>query len=205
MNIIEIRKSDIPHVAKVLAAAFREDPIFRYIFQTEEKYDRSAAWMFSTWIRWAILYGNAWMTEDRKAVVLMRSIRSPKMTLLSMIRAGMLLTPVKLGLTSFRRFYFQIVSVLDRKHEEIMGTQRHWYGWMIGVTPGHKGVGRELMNYCFRIADDYHIPIFLETATQRNVALYNHKQFEVRDRVEFTPGDFSLYFMVRYPQSYSAA
>lgn len=200
MNIVEIKKEDIAHLANVLAAAFREDPIFRYIFQTEKKYDKCAAWMFSTWIRWAILFGNAWMTEDRKAVVLMRSMRSPKMSLFSMIRAGMLLTPVKLGFKSFRRFYFQVVTVLDKKHEEIMGTERHWYGWMIGVTPEQKGLGRDLMNYCFRLADDYHIPIFLETATQRNVALYNHKQFEVRDKVKFAPGDFNLYFMVRNPR-----
>jgi len=204
MNIVEIKKTDIADMAKVLAAAFREDPIFRYIFQTEERYDRSAVWMFSTWIRWAILYGKAWMSEDRKAVVLMRSLASPKMSLLSMIHAGMLLTPAKLGFTSFRRFYFQIVSVLDKKHEEIMGAQPHWYGWMIGVTPSERGKGRDLMNYCFKIADDYHLPIFLETATQRNVVLYNHKQFQVRDKIEFTRGDFTLYFMVRPPRTTAA-
>jgi hypothetical protein len=201
MNIVEIKKEDITHVAKVLAVAFREDPIFKYIFQTEEKYDKSAVWIFSTWIRWAILFGKAWMTEDRKAVVLMRSLRSPEMSLLSMIRAGMLLTPLKLGFTSFRRFYFQVVTVLDKKHKEIMGTQPHWYGWMIGVIPEQRGAGRDLMSYCFKIADEYHLPIFLETATQRNVALYNHRHFQVRDKIEFTPGDFNLYFMVRDPQT----
>lgn len=205
MKIIEIKKQDIPHVSKVLAIAFRDDPIFRYIFQTEEKYDRCATWMFASWIRWATLYGNAWMTEDRKAVVLMRSIRSPKMTMMSMIRAGMLLTPLKLGFKAFRRFYFQVVTILDKKHEEIMGTQLHWYGWMIGVTPEDRGKGRDLMNYCFKIADDYHIPIFLETATQRNVALYNLKQFQVKDKIEFTLGDFTLYFMVRPPREIAVA
>ena len=205
MNIVEIKKTDVADMAKVLAATFRDDPIFRYIFQTEERYDKCAAWMFSTWIRWAILNGNAWMSDDRTAVVLMRSLASPKMSVLSMIRAGMLLTPVKLGFSSFRRFYFQIVSVLDKKHEEIMGSQPHWYGWMIGVTPAEKGKGRDLMNYCFRMADDHHLPIFLETATQRNVALYNHKQFQVRDKIEFTRGDFTLYFMVRPPRTGAAA
>jgi len=205
MNIIQIQKNDINDAAKVLAVAFRDDPIFRYIFQTREKYEKSAAWLFSSWIRWAVLFGHAWMTEDRKAVLLMRSLQTAKMTLWSMIRAGMLLTPIKLGFSSFRRFYFEILSTLDKKHEEVMGTEPHWYGWMIGVTPEQRGIGTELLNYCFKIADDSHLPIFLETSTVRNVNLYNHKKFEVRDKVKFTPGDFTLFFMVRPPQIKTAA
>ncbi len=200
MNIIEIKKQDISRASEVLAEAFCDDPIFRYIFKTPENYKRSAAWMFSTWVRWAVIYGKAWMTEDGKAVVLMRSLETPGMSLWSMIRAGMLPTPVKLGLASFRRFYFEVVSLLDKKHAEIMGSKPHWYGWMIGVAPAQRGIGRELLNYCFDIADRAQLPIFLETATEKNVALYNHKEFEVRDKVRFTQGDFTLYFMVRPPQ-----
>jgi hypothetical protein len=203
MNIIQIKKADINDAAKVLALAFCDDPIFRYIFQTTEKYEKSAVWMFSSWVRWAMLYGNAWMTDDKKGVVLMRSLQTPEMSISSMIHAGMLLTPFKLGFTSFRRFYFEIVSLLDKKHKEIMGVQPHWYGWMIGVTSEQRGIGRELMNYCFKIADDSHVPIFLETSTQRNVALYNHKEFQVRDKVQFAPGDFTLYFMVRSPRDHA--
>ena len=199
MNIIEVEKKDINKAASNLALAFRDDPIFRYIFKTPEKYQKCAAWMFSCWVQWSVMYGKAWMSEDGKAVVLMRSLDTPKMSLVSMINAGMLLTPVKLGWPSFWRFYFKIVKLLDKKHEEIMGTQPHWYGWMIGVDPGKKGIGRELMNHCFKIADDRQIPIFLETSTERNVALYNHKEFELRDKTHFVPGNFTLYFMVRTP------
>jgi ribosomal protein S18 acetylase RimI-like enzyme len=200
MNIIEIKKQHIHSASIVLAEAFQEDPIFRYIFKTQAQYDRGAAWLFSTWIRWAIKYGKAWMTEDGNGIVLMRSLESPNMTLRSMIGAGMLPTPFRLGWRSFFRFYFKIVSLLDRRHAAIMGKQPHWYGWMIGVKPGHQGIGRELMNHCFNLADQKQLPIFLETSTARNVSLYGHKEFRLHEKLTFTPGDFNLYFMVRPPQ-----
>ena len=32
MNVVEIKKEDIPDAARVLADSFRHDPIFNYIF-----------------------------------------------------------------------------------------------------------------------------------------------------------------------------
>ena len=200
MNIIEIKKEHIRKAAEVLTLSFKEDPIFKYIFNNAEKYDKTAPWFFSTWVRWAVLYGRAWMTEDGNAVVLMRSTKNSKMSLWSMIRAGMLPTPYKLGSSAFRRFYFQIVSLLYKKHVEIMGNTPHWYGWMIGVNPANKGIGRQLMNHCFEIADRARLPIFLETSTERNVSIYNHKEFEVKQKIIVEQANFPLFFMVRQPK-----
>jgi len=77
----------------------------------------------------------------------------------------------------------------------------HWYGWMIGVNPNkqHKGIGMQLMNHCFSIADEMRLPIYLETSVEKNVSLYNYKDFEVRDESTIA-GKFNLYFMVREPK-----
>ncbi len=201
MNIVEIKENEINKAANVLALAFENDPIFNYIFKTPELYHKAAPWLFSTWVRWAVIYGKAWMTEDGKGVVLMRSLENPHMSFLSMVRAGMLPTPFKLGWGAFKRFYFEIVETLDRKHAEIMGKTLHWYGWMIGVRPDSRGTGRFLMNYCFKMADQAGLPIFLETATEHNVSLYNHKEFEMKEKISVGKADFSLYFMVRQAQT----
>ena len=118
-----------------------------------------------------------------------------------MIRAGMLPTPVKLGVSAFKRFYFEIVAMLDKKHEQIMGDKPHWYGWMIGVNPlkQHKGIGMQLMNHCFKLADEMMLPIYLETSVEKNVSLYNYKDFSVKNTATIA-GRFKLYFMVREPQ-----
>ena len=201
MNIIEIKKQHIKKTAEVLTLSFKDDPIFRYIFKSPEKYQRIAPWMFATWVRWTVLYGKGWMTEDGNAIVLMRSPQKANMSLWSMIRAGMLPTPVKLGIGAFKRFYFEIVAMLDKKHAVIMGNEPHWYGWMIGVDPGrqHKGIGLQLMNHCFKLADEMRLPIYLETSVEKNVSLYNYKDFKVKDKGTIA-GKFNLYFMVRNPQ-----
>ena len=201
MNIIEIDKDKIKKAGEILAIAFKEDPIFKYIFQSPEKYDQCAAWLFSTWVRWAVMFGKAWITDDESAVIIMRSIGKSDMSLWSMIRAGMLPVPFKLGFGAFNRFYFEIVSMLDREHAKVMGKTPHWYGWMVGVKPEHKRVGWKLINHCIEIADCAQLPLFLETSTSRNVSLYNHKDFEVKHEKFIEEGNFTLYFMVRQPKS----
>jgi ribosomal protein S18 acetylase RimI-like enzyme len=201
MNIIEIKRQDIKRAAEVLTLSFQDDPIFQYIFRSPEKYHQSAPWMFATWVRWTVLYGKGWITEDGSAIALMRSPGKANMSLWSMINAGMLPTPIKLGFSAFKRFYFEIVAMLDKKHALIMGNEPHLYGWMIGVNPGkqHKGIGLQLMNHCFKLADEKQLPIYLETSVEKNVSLYNYKDFKIKDTGNIA-GKFNLYFMVRDPQ-----
>ena len=200
MKVIEINKQHMDQAAETLALSFKDDPIFRYIFKTKEAYNKNAKWLFSTWVRWSVMFGKAWMTEDGNAVVLFRALGNADMSLWSMIRAGMLPTPFRLGFAAFRRFYFEIVSTLDRKHTEVMGKTPHWYGWMIGVNPEHRGIGRHLMKHCAEIADEAQLPVFLETATDVNVSIYDYKGFEIKAKVTIAEGNFTLYFMVRQPQ-----
>ena len=201
MNIIEVNKKNSRKAGEILAIAFKDDPIFKYIFKSQEKYDRCAAWLFSTWVRWAVMFGKAWMTDDESAVIIMRGIGKSEMSLWSMIRAGMLPTPFRLGLRTFKRFYFEIVNTLDKEHAKVMGNTPHWYGWMVGVKPEYKRVGWKLINHCIDIADRSNLPLFLETSTARNVSLYNHKEFQVKGEKFFKAGNFTLYFMVREPNS----
>jgi hypothetical protein len=205
MKVIGIKNKDINNAAQVLAISFQHDPIFHYIFQTQEKYKRHAPWLFATWVRWAVLYGKAWMTEDKKVVLLARAPGRAGMNLWSMIRSGMLPTPFRLGAGAFKRFYFEIVSKLDEKHFSIMGKDPHWLAWMLGVDPQNnsRGSGLTLMNHLTHLADDGQIPIYCETSVDRNVALFHHKNFEIKDKVIITKEKFPLYFMVRKPGNFS--
>jgi len=201
MNIIEVKKENFGKAGEILAVAFKDDPIFKYIFQSQEKYDQCAAWLFSTWVRWAVMFGKAWMTDDESAVIIMRAIGKSDMSLCCMIQAGMLPVPFKLGYSTFKRFYFEIVSTLDKEHARLMGKTPHWYGWMVGVKPERKRVGMKLINHCIEIADHAQLPLFLETSTDRNVSLYNHRDFEVKEEKIISKGNFKLYFMVRQPKT----
>jgi ribosomal protein S18 acetylase RimI-like enzyme len=200
MEVRRVEKKDIPKATEILVAAFVSDPIFSYIFGTRERYDKLAPWMFKTWVNWAFKYGEPWMTDDGNSVLLMRSLENSEMTLWSMIKAGMLPTPYKMGLRSFRRFIFRVVLPLEKKNREIMGEQHHWYGWMVGVKPKARGLGRKLFKHCFKIADERNLPVYLETSISNNVSLFQHCGFEERGRLRIAEGNMDLVFMVRPPQ-----
>ena len=200
MKIIKVQLEDTEEAAHILVEAFKEDPIFIDVFSSRENYLKMAPWLFKTWITWAVKFGEAWMTEDYNSVLIMRSLNHSRMSLSSMIRAGMLLTPFKMGIGTFFRFYFNMVLLLDRKNREIMGDSRHWYGWMIGVKPGHNGIGRLLLKHCFDIADENELPVYLETSKLENVSLYHHYGFKTLNELDHPTGDFKLYFMMRRPK-----
>jgi hypothetical protein len=200
MEIIEIKEKNIQDAAKVLADAFVDDPIFTYIFKTRKNYNHKAEWLFSSWIRWAVMFGNAWITADSNAVIIMRNLGNADMSFKSMVQAGMLKTPIKLGLSCFYRFYFKVLPALDKNHAKVMGRKSHWYGWMVGVKPGHKGEGLYLLNHCAAIADKAKLPIFLETSIERNTCLYEKWNFNTQRILHSDKLGFPLFFMVREPQ-----
>ena len=57
----------------------------------------------------------------------------------------------------------------------------HLYLWLLGVRPEAQGagVGSRLLRAGLDRADAQGLPVFLETATTRNVALYRRHGFEV--------------------------
>jgi len=199
MNIVKIEEHDIDRIAEVFTIAFEEDPIFKYIFRDAGKYKIAAPWLFASWIKWAVRFGEAWMSEDKSAAVITRKQGDARMSFASMVRAGMLPTPFKLGLRAFYRFYFKILPVLDKNHKTITGNTPHWYGWMIGTTIPGKGMGRPLLNYVRDIADEKQLPIFLETATPSNLSLYELFGFEIKGR-QTVDKDCTVYFLMRPPQ-----
>ncbi len=201
MEIIKLELKDVEKAADIFVKAFQDDPIFHYVFGSKEKYFKKAPWLFKTWVNWAVMFGEAWITDDGNSVVIMRSLEHSEMSLWSMIRAGMLPTPIKLGWKTFLRFYINMVMLLEKKNQEIMGPEHHWYGWMIGVKPEFKGMGRILLNHCFKLADERKLPIYLETSTRKNVAMYNHLDFKLLEEVYVPKGDFNLFFLVREPKT----
>ena len=120
-TVIDLEPKHIPAAAQVLAAAFRDDPLFRYIYSDFDRYDRAAPWMFGTWTAWAIRYGRAWGTPGLEAVALRRPPGAYQMSLWSMVRAGMLPAPVRMGWAAFNRLE-RFVAAAERAHNEIMAT-----------------------------------------------------------------------------------
>jgi ribosomal protein S18 acetylase RimI-like enzyme len=63
----------------------------------------------------------------------------------------------------------------------------HWYLPMIGVLPEHqgKGYGSQLLSHALAVADQSHLPAFLEATTTDSRRLYERHGFEVVGEIQF--------------------
>jgi GNAT superfamily N-acetyltransferase len=76
----------------------------------------------------------------------------------------------------------------------------HWYVPLLGVRPEvqGKGLSRGVLRPVFEAADRDRVPVYLETATESNVAIYKRFGFELRAHRELT-GGLPNWEMVRPP------
>jgi ribosomal protein S18 acetylase RimI-like enzyme len=110
--------------------------------------------------------------------------------------------PVMLGLTGLSRIgrLLKQREAMDKHHKL---DRPHAYLSFLGVTPqaqGH-GVGSRLLASKLRELDAQGRPAYLETQTERNVALYRRHGFEVASEFRPTPDGPRQWTMWREPQA----
>lgn len=77
----------------------------------------------------------------------------------------------------------------------------HWYLGVLAVHPDHhrRGIGSALIAPGLARADDDGVPAFLETATTDNVRLYERHGFVVTAELQLPDGP-AVWFMTRHPR-----
>jgi len=75
----------------------------------------------------------------------------------------------------------------------------HWYLMAIGVDPGYqaKGHASRLIRAMLARIDKEDMPCYLETETEKNVALYQHFDFEVIEEFIVPDTKLKLWAMLR--------
>ena len=108
--------------------------------------------------------------------------------------------PVLLATTGLGRFgrLLALRNAMDKHHPT---DRAHEYLWFLGVTPsgqGH-GIGSRLLKSKLDQLDAAGRPAFLETSSDRNVALYRRHGFEVTANYRPTPDGPPTFGMWRDP------
>ena len=192
--------ADADGVAQDLTAAFTNDPVFDWFTRTDARREAARLDFFKHLLKELILG----VGEVRRpstggaAAIWMPSNTLGPNPLSKEIQA----LPMLLRLTGWSRFarLLALREVMDRHHPM---DRPHAYLWFLGVTPqaqGH-GVGSRLLKSKTDQLDAEGRCAFLETATERNVALYRRHGFEVV--AEYRPGPSGPvnWAMWRDPQS----
>lgn len=116
------------------------------------------------------------------------------------VRAGALSVVWRMGPRPGWRF-LKLGPAFDAARAKHMGDRPHWYLHLLGVRPEAqgKGLSRAVLRPMFDAADRDRAPIFLETATETNVAIYKRMGFEVLGFTEL-PGGIPNWEMAREPR-----
>jgi GNAT superfamily N-acetyltransferase len=197
----DIEPPDAPAAGEVLASAFRGYPFFDYCLGDADNYERIAPGMFASFVRWTMLYGKAWTTNDLNAVALRRPPGTRSIGFWNALRSGLVLTFLGMD-TATRRRFGRAASIVEETHKSIMGDQPHWHCWMMGVLASRQGtgVGRQLMRYTFEQSDRAGLPCYLETFSESSVRVHESQLYAIRKVIEIPETPLTLYAMVRPPQ-----
>jgi ribosomal protein S18 acetylase RimI-like enzyme len=189
---------DEPTAVATLAAAFAEYPLLVLLCPNAKRRPRVVEAFCRVLFRMSVRCDAAFGTADRAAVVCVWPPGHEWPSSWQILRPSGFAFLWQLGLRGTR-----LLSRIEREFDVARVqhvTGPHYYIPLLGVRPDSqgKGLSRAVLRPVFEAADLARLPIYLETATEPNVAIYKRFGFALRGHREL-PGGLPNWEMVRNP------
>jgi ribosomal protein S18 acetylase RimI-like enzyme len=162
-------QADRGRVVGSLVAAFREDPVLRYLFPDDRTYPHYAAAYFGFLFDKRVSKGTVWTVEGGASVAIWEppgaEPKSPDEGLSAVLSAGAL----------------DRIGAYDEAVRAALPATRYWYLGVLGTHPDStgRGWGHAVMNAGLRRAAADGLPAVLETSNPANVEVYRRAGWEV--------------------------
>jgi N-acetylglutamate synthase-like GNAT family acetyltransferase len=193
IRVRQATKGDVKDLSCVLARAFQNEPIHRWIVRDDTSWKRNSPRIFRVFLDNMIRDGTVLTTEQLQGASLWSVPERPHGGLLSMILLPLLLTMI-LG---------KRAALLGREMEKLekrRPREPHWYLMFLGTDPvwRGRGVGSALLSPILNRCDETRLQAYLLTATKENITYYEHHGFRVVDHTDIQEGP-SAWSMIRHP------
>jgi GNAT superfamily N-acetyltransferase len=191
--------SDRKALAEILARAFRDDPVWNWLFPDDRGRDRRAALVFRAYLYDSLKRGEVLTTPDRVAAALWKPPGKWKLS------NGSILRTLPDLLRAFGRRLPASLEV-ERKVEAQHPDEPHWYLAVIGTDPvaQGRGVGAALIRQVTDRCDRDGLPAYLESSKADNVPYYERFGFKVTGETVLGNDGPTIWFMWRDPQALEA-
>jgi GNAT superfamily N-acetyltransferase len=187
--------ADVPRLARVLADAFSDDPVYTWLLHGGPGLERRLRTMFAVEMEQYVLpNGTVWTTSGYDGAL---CELPPGAWEMPKSMSG------KEALRWVRAFGTRLPLAIkvQRAMEERHLPEPHFYVRTIGVPTAlqGQGVGSALMQATFQRADSAGLPTYLEASSERSAALYERLGFAHIDVLELPDGGPPLWRMRRPP------
>ena len=192
-DLYKLKKQDIKKAANVLFNAFSDDPVWKEIFNDEDKYRVQ----FEIMVRFCMKYGNVFSTSDNFEGVMAITPHDKDMNLWRIIRSGAFFLSMKISSATKKMApIFKLIEEEKKNldigpyiHLLIMGVSQEFQG---------KGFGGKLLRVIVEKAEIERKPMYLETQNEKNVTLYEKYGFYVVKKINLSdPINLPMWLMVR--------
>jgi len=201
-KLLRLTRKDRDAGAAVLGRAFTEYEMLRYYFQDEaERHAVAVTFGFialSVCLKYGEAYASsakmesvaAWLPPGKAPFGGWQIIRSVPLSVL--FRFG------RQGASRMQAYG----RYIDNMHRKLV-PYPHWYLQIIGVDPAYQGQGfsSQLVRPMLERIDREHLPCFLETNTEKNVAIYRRFKFEVVSEDKIPGTEVTSFAMLRKVQT----
>jgi GNAT superfamily N-acetyltransferase len=166
-------RADVAPLARALAAAFEDDPIFAWLLPNERRRPDKLLRLFTLELESVVLpSGTAWMSPEASGACLELTPDKWRMPL----QTQALHAPQFVAVfgRSLPRALITITQ-MERRHLR----EPHFYVPYVGVAPEGQGagLGTKLLGRTLERADAAGLPTYLEATSERNAALYERLGF----------------------------
>lgn len=188
---VRFKAAQIESAAQMMSRAFMDDKLYAYLIPGAEDRIKILPTLFKFRLRYGLQNGEVYTTSSQvegvAGVAVWIHSQNDHMTRWKLLRAG--------GLAFFRKAGKDVMERLgsfgnyaSAIHARIAPTP-HWHLTPIAVDPQLQGKGyaRLLIQSMLSRLDKEHMPCYLETHSEKNVAIYRKFGFEVVEQ-DLIPG-----------------
>jgi ribosomal protein S18 acetylase RimI-like enzyme len=182
----EVRKAtaaDVPALGRVLARAFLDDPVAMWSCPGERRRGRLNERFFSFRLRQLLGQEQVYTTSDAAGAALWAL--PDRWQLRPRDALGLLPLVPTLG-WRVRRVLRGLLHI-ERAHPH---TPPHFHLAVLGTEPARQGqgIGSALLQPVLRLCDRDHVPAYLESSKEDNIAFYSRHGFRVTDELRLPHG-----------------
>jgi ribosomal protein S18 acetylase RimI-like enzyme len=202
-TLITLQKAQHKQASETIGRAFLHDPLYVYALPNEQERQRHLCALLDVVVRYIIRYGEITCTPDLRAAACWLPPGQPDISTWGLIRLGVLSPLFHFRLETVRHFLTAMnkaAPAMGKQHQLIVPGP-HWYLSILAVDPAYQGqgLGSLLLRAGTARADAAHLPCYLDTATARNVPLYQRFGFQVVHEEEIEGANLHVWNMLRPP------